>query len=62
MKILSQYNIVFDENGKIRNCGRLECIRLMEMLSEKEPNIYFGDTKTGFMNIENIKNYIITLQ
>jgi hypothetical protein len=54
MNLISQYNVVFDADGKIKNCGRRECIRLMEMLSEKEPNIDFGNTKTGFMNIKNI--------
>lgn len=59
-KILLQHSKVFNSNGTVKNCGRAECICLMEMLAKEQPNIDFGNTQTGFMNIKNIQNYLET--
>lgn len=56
-KLIEQYNEVFDSNGKVKNCGRDACIRLMEMLSEEKPDINFGNTKTGFLNVNEVKKF-----
>lgn len=57
-RIKEQYNVVFDENGNTKLCGRDNCIKLMELLSKEFPTIPFGNIETGFMNIENIKTVI----
>lgn len=51
-KIINQYNKVFDENKKVKNCGREECKNLIELMNKEYPNIDFGSLKTGFMNLE----------
>lgn len=51
------YNLVFDENNNIKPCGRQITIRLIEELSKLYPNEDFGNSKTGFMNIENVLKY-----
>lgn len=58
--IVLQYSKVFNSNGTVKQCGRNECICLIEMLSKEQPNVNFGNPLTGFMNIEEIKNYMET--
>ena len=50
--ILEQYKKVFDENGNVKNCTRIECMKLISMLEDKFPEEDFGDDKTGFMDTE----------
>ena len=52
----SQYNIVFDENGNVKACGRKACSNLIE-LCEMATNgqMDFGNKETGMMNVELIK-------
>lgn len=54
---LLKYDKVFDENGKVRLCGRDACIDLIISCHsiEKQTVGYFGSIVTGMMNIENIK-------
>ncbi len=57
-------NQVFDENGCIKLCGRQTCIKLIELSTEfdkathaKDADyapINFGNTHTGYMNVENL--------
>lgn len=47
-----QYHMVFNKNNHIKNCGRDNCIKLMEMLMEEFPGHSFGDLKTGFIDLE----------
>jgi ABC-type tungstate transport system permease subunit len=53
-KLLNQYSVVFNEDRTVKNCGREECKKLIEMMNKEYPNINFGNLKTGFMNTENI--------
>ncbi len=52
----SQYNIVFDNDGNVKACGRKNCIKLIE-LCEMATNgqMDFGNKETGIMNTELIK-------
>ena len=56
--ILGIYNEVFDKNGSVKLCGREKCIDLIRALSHKYPGENFGDTESGFMNINVIKKYV----
>lgn len=56
------YNQVFTEEGEVKICGREKCKKLIRFcVKEYAKNhtdvIDFGDEKTGFMNIENIKKF-----
>lgn len=48
------YSEVFDEQGNVKACGREKCIELIEICSELDPFNYYGDSKQGFLNEENI--------
>lgn len=54
-RFLEQYRKVFDDNGNIRNCGRREALRLIELADSIEPGVSHGDTRTGFMRAEVMK-------
>ena len=56
--ILELYNEVFDKNGSVKLCGREKCIDLIRALSNKYPEENFGDTESGFMNVNVIKKYM----
>lgn len=53
--IKEQYEKVFDQDWNIRNCTRVECMKLIEMLGEKFPDEDFGNDKTRFLNTEHIR-------
>ncbi len=57
-KLEIAYNEVFDAQGNIRACGREACIALIEECKKVESYIYFGDVKTGHMQIEAIKQLV----
>lgn len=48
-----KYREVFDDNGNIKACGRKKCIELIELAKTIQPGNY-GNSKTGFINIDNI--------
>ena len=48
------YSEVFDEQGNVKACGREKCLELIEICSELDPFNYYGDSKLGFLNEENI--------
>lgn len=48
------YSQVFDEQGDIKACGREKCLELIEICTELDPYNYYGDSKRGFMDEENI--------
>lgn len=50
----SQYDIVFYKNKEQKVCGRDNCIKLIELLQKEFPKNNFGNTETGFMNLENM--------
>jgi len=58
IQIIKLYTEIFDKNGEIKPCGRDKCKKLIMLLSEAEPSIDFGNAETGFMNVDNIRNYI----
>ena len=55
LKFKEKYHEVFDDNGNIKPCGRLITKELISMCMSIEHNTDFGNDKTGFMNVENIK-------
>ena len=54
-KFTEQYNKVFNEDGSIKTCGRGECRKLISYAEKINNDIEYGDSETGFLNIENIK-------
>ena len=56
-EIQQQYYKVFEPNGKIKPCGRCECIELIYLCKEYEPATDFGNTESGFMNVTNIYDF-----
>jgi hypothetical protein len=56
--LIDLYNQVFDNNGDIKNCGREACQALIVACNELEPLTNFGDVRTGFMDIGNIKRIV----
>ena len=50
------YDMVFDEKGNIKACGREICKKLIEVSRNIDDKVDFGNLDTGFMNVENIKN------
>lgn len=53
---LEDYDRVFDEEGNVKNCGRGACIDLILSAFILDPSQSYGDSSTGYMNVENIKN------
>lgn len=60
---LLKYDKVFDENGKVKLCGRDACMDLIISCHsiEKQTVGYFGNIVTGMMNIDNIKNLRLSI-
>lgn len=48
------YKAVFDDQNKVKACGRLACIKLISICNTIDPNTDYGNTSTGFMNTTNI--------
>lgn len=52
------FDDVFDSKGEVRSCGRVACQKLINMCIDMDNSqVNYGDTKTGYMNVENIKNF-----
>lgn len=52
-----QFELVFDDEKKIKLCGRYACMGLITQLTELRDALEgmdFGNPKTGMMNVENI--------
>lgn len=58
MAIQEAYNVVFDKNGNVKACGREACKRLIDLCKKQWKGVDFGNSETGYMNIENIKAYV----
>jgi hypothetical protein len=59
-QFIDTYAEVFDDRGNIKLCGREKCIELIILsnyLAKDSSMDYadFGNEKTGFMNVGNIK-------
>lgn len=55
---LNKYDEVFNEDGSIKLCGREKCKDLIiaaMALSNNSNTNYFGNEKTGMMNVPNIQ-------
>ena len=59
---LELYDLVFDKDGNVKNCGRNICKELIVNANNLDKTTSFGDTNTGFMHIENIKNLYKQIQ
>lgn len=57
-KLTKAYGKVFDAQGNVRACGREACIALIEECEKIESYTYFGDVKTGRMDIGAIKRLV----
>lgn len=55
-KLIEAYQKVFNTQGEIKPCGRDACIFLIEECKRVQPKVYFGDIKTGKMDINAIKS------
>ena len=54
-ELRQKYDEVFDEDGKIKACGREKCKDLIQVCTMIAPMGIYGDQKTGFLNEEGIK-------
>ena len=52
------YDEVFDSNGNVKLCGREKCKKLIDACKNAYKGVDFGDSETGYMNIDNIKKYV----
>ena len=51
-----QYEKVFDKEGNIKPCGRVECMKLITLCYALDKSgTDYGNVDTGNMNVENIK-------
>ena len=48
------YNAVFDENGKVKACGRDACSRLINLM-RKYTSKNVGNENTGILEVDTIK-------
>lgn len=55
VRFKSLYNEVFDANGNVKSCGRAKTKELIEEAESIKSGVDFGNTATGFMNVDNIK-------
>lgn len=54
-ELRQKYDEVFDEDGKIKACGREKCKDLIRVCTMIAPMGIYGDIKTGFLNEKGIK-------
>lgn len=57
---MTLYKQVFDADGNITACGRNKCIELMTAANKIKTGNY-GNTNTGRLNIETVKDLYRTL-
>ena len=57
-EIKELYDLVFDEEGKIKLCGRDKCKQLMLALNEIFKTVKFGDMESGFLYVDVVKEYV----
>ena len=57
-QLIAQYNIVFDEEGNIKACGRDACKKMISLCEEYTGiKDKYGNPETGVMNVEEIKAF-----
>lgn len=52
-EFVNQFNICIDKKGKPKACGRDNCMKLIMIANEIDPNTDYGN-KHSFMNVENL--------
>lgn len=54
---LELYKEVFNEDCSVKNCGRVSCQKLIKLAMQLEAHEdgYFGNDRTGMMNVEHIQ-------
>lgn len=60
-EVRSLYNECLNGNA-VKNCSRDKCIDLIMAMEELYPKVNFGNSSTGFMNVDNIIKYQKLLQ
>lgn len=50
------YPEVFNEDGSVKSCGRAVTSKLISFANNIQPTMDFGDSNTGFMNIDSIQS------
>lgn len=55
-KFKQLYNIVFDEAGYVRLCGRESCKLLITLANQISPDVNHGNAVTGMMNTQAIRD------
>lgn len=55
-EFLKLYADVFEEDGSIKICTREKTIALIEKAQELKTGVDFGNTDTGYMQVDAIKN------
>ena len=53
-EVLNQLNVVLDDAGNPRACGRENCKRAIWLAKLLNPHVDYGDDKTGMMKVENL--------
>lgn len=57
--LLNLYNLVFDEKGNVRPCGRENCVNLITFIEGvTHTHGFYGNADSGIMNTEVIKQYV----
>lgn len=54
-KFVTLFNEVFNSKGEIQKVGRAKCVALIEAAKALDSSMFYGDTKYGFVNIDNLK-------
>ena len=55
-RFLSIYNVVFDEQGYVKNCGRHACMELINLANQLDAKTKHGNPETGVMNTQSIRD------
>lgn len=55
-KFLMVYDVVFDEQGYVKACGRHACMQLIRLANEIEPDVDHGNQETGMMNVQSMRD------
>lgn len=53
-QFLNQFNIVIDDDNKVKKCGRDNCKKLINLADSLETNVKHGCIDSGMIDIEKI--------
>ena len=54
-RFLGLYNLAFDSEGNVKNCGRAVCQELIILADQIEQGVRHGDSTSGMMDAESIQ-------